>query len=80
MWKTVPMHIALAENYNDQKINGKARDTCQTFLSLVREKAIICNLALVKCHHRFYIVRHMKFLQSPDELTQKAGFTTGERK
>jgi hypothetical protein len=74
LWNTLPMRVSLAENYDKQKIPGKARDTCQTFLSLAKEKTIICDLALVKCHHRFYIARHMKFLQTPDTLVLKAGF------
>jgi hypothetical protein len=71
---TLPMRVCLAENYDKQAISGKARETCQTFLSLAKEKAIICDLALVKCHHRFYVARHMKFLQTQDELVRKAGF------
>jgi hypothetical protein len=68
------MRVSLAQNYDKQKIPGKARETCQTFLSLAKEKAIICDLALVKYHHRFYIARHLQFLQSADALILKAGF------
>jgi hypothetical protein len=74
LWNTLSMRVSLAENYDKQRIGGKPRETCQTFLSLAKEKAIICDLALVKCHHRLYVARHMKFLQTQDELLLKAGF------
>ena len=74
LWKTLPMRVSLAQNYDKQNIPGKVRKTCQTFQLLAKEKAIICDLALVKCHHRFFIARHMKFFQSADALLWKAGF------
>jgi hypothetical protein len=48
LWKTLPMRIALAENFDKLKKPGKASKTCQTFLSLAKDPEIICDLPLVK--------------------------------
>jgi hypothetical protein len=74
LWKPLPMRIALAHNFDKLKKPGKARETCQAFLSLAKDPEIICDLALVKCHHRYYIARHLKFLQQADLFCRKSGF------
>jgi hypothetical protein len=48
LWDTLAMRIRLAENFDKLKKSGKARETCQTFLSLARLPEIIYDLALVK--------------------------------
>jgi hypothetical protein len=74
LWDTLAMRIRLAENFDKLKKSGKARETCQTFLSLARLPEIICDLALVKCYHYFYVARHLKFYKDDDLLSRKAGF------
>jgi hypothetical protein len=74
LYKTLPIRKAMAENFDKLKKNGATRDTCQTLLSFFDEQWIICDLALLKCHHRFYLARHMKYFQRPDPLTRKSGF------
>jgi hypothetical protein len=74
LWKTLPMRIALAQNFDKLKKPGKAGETCQTFLSLAKDPEIICDLALVKCHHRYYIARHLKFFQQANLFCRKSGF------
>jgi hypothetical protein len=72
--KTLPIRKAMAENFDKLRQTGAARDTCQTLLSFFNEQQIICDLALLKCHHRFYLARHMQYFQLPDHLTRKSGF------
>ena len=68
------MRIEMAENFDKMKQSGKARETCQTFLSLAKDPEVICDLALIKCHHRFYVAPHLKFFQQADSLCRKPGF------
>jgi hypothetical protein len=74
LYNTLPIRKAMAENFDKLKKNGATRDTCQTLLSFFKEQWIICDLALLKCHHRFYLARHMQYFQRPDPLTRKSGF------
>jgi hypothetical protein len=74
LYETLPMRISMAKNFDKLKQNGKARDTCRTFLSLAKEPSILCDLALLKCHHRFYMARTLQFFQRADPFTRKGGF------
>jgi hypothetical protein len=75
LYETLPMRISMAINFDKQKgNNSKAKETCRTFLSLVKEPCIICDLALLKCHHRFYMAPTLKFFQRADPFTRKGGF------
>jgi hypothetical protein len=65
LYKTIPIRKGMAENLDKLKKNGAARDTAQTLLSLLKEQTIICDLALVKCHHRFYLARHCSISNDP---------------
>eukprot|EP00978_Attheya_sp_CCMP212_P022191 scaffold65887_cov38-Attheya_sp.AAC.2 len=60
---------------------GEAADTLHKTLpmrqlpfSIDSEPAILCDMALLKSFHRFYLARHLKFFQSGDKLTHAAGF------
>jgi hypothetical protein len=68
------MRLCLAEMFDKLKKSGKVRETCQTFLLLARLPEIICDLALVKCYHHFFVARHLKSYQDADLLSRKAGF------
>ena len=72
--RTLLMRHLMAKKFDDMKQPGKARNICQTFLSLVKEPGLICDLTLVARHHRFYMAPHLTFLQGADDLTRKAGF------
>jgi hypothetical protein len=75
LYKTLPMRKVLAQTFDDMTTKkSAARDTAQTFLSLAKEPELVCDLAFMKCHHEYYIVRHMKFFQDADGLCLKAGF------
>eukprot|EP00978_Attheya_sp_CCMP212_P003340 scaffold6892_cov37-Attheya_sp.AAC.3 len=70
--KTLPMRRFMAANFDDtkkKKRDSKAKQICQDFLSLSSEPAILCDMALLKSFHRFYLARHLKFFQSGDKLT-----------
>jgi hypothetical protein len=75
--ETLPMQISMANVFDKLKQNGKASDTCWTFLSLAKEPSIRCNLALLKCHHSFYMARSLQFFQRADPFTWKGGFGKG---
>jgi len=72
--RTLELWIMMATKFDDFKKGGKAKAASQDFLSRVAEKALICDLTLLKCHHQFYIKQHLTWLQSKDKLTRKAGF------
>jgi hypothetical protein len=80
LYKTLPMRRFMATNFDDTKSaktaksDGKATKIAQDFLSLSAEPVLLCDLALLKCFHRFYLARHLKFYQTADGYTKKAGF------
>ena len=77
LFKTLPMRRFMATNYDDtqkQGQDGKAQKIAQDFLSLSSEPVLLCDLALLKCYHRFYLARHLKYFQSKDYHTRKAAF------
>jgi hypothetical protein len=41
LYDTLPVQVNMARNFNKLKKNGKVRETCQTFLLLVKEQTII---------------------------------------
>jgi hypothetical protein len=59
LYRTLAIRKAMAENFDELKKPGATRDTCQTLLSFFKEQRIICDLALLKCHHRFYLARQL---------------------
>ena len=76
LWNTKAMRWEIARNFDDMKPcpDKKAQKICQTFLSLIKEPVLRCDLALLRAYHRFYLARHMVFFQAADPLTKKAGF------
>jgi hypothetical protein len=64
----------MAKNFGDMRVTGKAKKICQDFISLSAEPVLLCDLALVKCFHRFYLAKHLKFFQAKDLFVRKAGF------
>jgi hypothetical protein len=55
IFHTMPMRKFMARNYDDTKVTGKAQKTARTFLNLSSMPSIICDLALIKCYHGFYL-------------------------
>lgn len=75
LYEAKSIRKAMCKNWDKLKKNGASRhDTCQTLLSFFDEQMIICDLALLKCHHRFYLARHLQYFQRPDPLSRKSGF------
>jgi hypothetical protein len=74
LYKTLPMRRFMAKNFDDMKVTGKAKKICQDFISLSAEPVLLCDLALVRCFHRFYLAKHLKFFQDKDLFVRKAGF------
>jgi hypothetical protein len=74
LYQTLPMRRFMAMNFDDMKVTGKAKKICQDFISLSAEPVLLCDLALVKCFHRCYLAKHLKFFQDKDLLVRKAGF------
>jgi hypothetical protein len=66
LFKTLPMRRFMAKNYDDMTGKGKGKEIAQTFLSLSKEPILISDLALIKCYHRHYLARHLKYLQKKD--------------
>jgi hypothetical protein len=75
LYETLPIQRSMAKNFDKLKgNNSKAKETCRTFLLLVKEPRIICDLALLKCHHRFYMAPTLQFFQRAELFTRKGGF------
>jgi hypothetical protein len=76
IYKTLPIQKSMVKHFGKLKgSNSKAKEPCQTFLSLVKEPCIICNLALLTCHHRLYMATTtLQFFQHANMLTRKRGF------
>jgi hypothetical protein len=71
LWDTLNVRYQVAKNYDKMKQDGKARNICQTFLSLVEEPALLADVCLLSTHHRYYLEPHLKFYQNADNLTTK---------
>jgi hypothetical protein len=71
LWDTYNVRHQMAKNHDKMRHHGKARNTCQTFLSLVKEPSLLCDACLLATHHRFYLEPHLKFYQNADNLTTK---------
>jgi hypothetical protein len=74
LFKTLPMRHFMAKNYDDMTGKGKGKEIAQTFLSLSKEPVLISDVALIKCYHRHYLARHLKYLQKKDVFSRKPGF------
>jgi hypothetical protein len=68
LYDTLPMRTFMARNFDDMKLSGKAQKMAQTFLSLSEIEVLVCDLALLKCYHHFYLPKHLKFYQTADRF------------
>ena len=74
---TLEMRKKLAQTMDgtdDCKTKKKLQSTCRTFLSLVKEKSLLCDLELICAYYQEYFKKHFVWLQEADNLTRKAGF------
>jgi hypothetical protein len=68
------MWIAIAEAFDGAKGNEKARKCAQDFLSQIKTKTIVSDLAFMAGFHNSFVKEHAIWMQQQDKLTQKAGY------
>lgn len=74
LYDTLEIRIVMAKKFDDRNKKGKAQETCRDFLSRASEPEIICDLALLKSQHQFYVKPQMTWAMKPDYHTRKAAF------
>jgi hypothetical protein len=69
------MWIAIAEVFDGaNKGMDKAKKIAQDFLSQIKEKTIVSDLAFMAGFHNSFVKEHAIWMQKKDRLTQKAGY------
>jgi hypothetical protein len=75
LYETMPMRRKMAKGYVriPNHPNPKAKAFAQSFISLSSETVLLCDVALIRAFHRFYLARHLKISKRPTNSWAKLG-------